>query len=213
MTKSEHARQQIRILEAEWRSGVFQIINSTNMLNDTAVTENKEFRTQIRISEISIFLLCVKSTVSKKKHVWTKLLFLASISTTELLQNDLENAPSRTCENSQIFHVPRPIYSDKISHDQRHKATTKRPQVSKTETGLLIIKAWRESSIWRRQEDCGSCFMSPYVLSCIACLVQRKFFLGDNNHQRAVKGALNNVAFPYGFWMMRSTWQVSRSGI
>lgn len=127
MTKSEHARQQIRILEAEWRSGVFQIINTTNMLNDTAVTENKEFRTQIRISEIGAFPLCVKSTVSKKKHVWTKLLFLASISTAELLQNDLENSqvePVRTLKS-----LPRPIYSDNISHDQRRKAMTKRPQV------------------------------------------------------------------------------------
>ena len=42
--------------------------------------------------------------------------------------------------------------------------------------------------------------MAPDVLSCIACLVQRKVSsAGDNNHQRAVKEALNNVAFLYGF--------------
>lgn len=56
--------------------------------------------------------------------------------------------------------------------------------------------------------------MAPDALSCTDCTpCSTQISLGDNNHQRAVKEALNNVAFLYGFRMLRSTWQVSRSGI
>ena len=49
--KSEQARQQMRMFEGEWRSGVFQITRITTMFQVVATTENTELSTQQTMSE------------------------------------------------------------------------------------------------------------------------------------------------------------------
>ena len=50
--KSEQARQQMRMFEGEWRSGVFQITRITTMFQVVATTENTELSTQQTMSEV-----------------------------------------------------------------------------------------------------------------------------------------------------------------